>query len=250
MNILNKHFDVVIKEMQTFFDEVGLKADGEIFKNETRALKVEFDDGRSLYNLYIADIDGENVGEFALKSSYLFDESRAESDAVCVGIDFVDTARKALGAKAKTKASSTAVLPTASSSGAPNIDYLTTKLLANYTALKETYKAEVEKNGKFLYLDFSSRYFVPEIRKTLDAKNKRTIKKLIDMLTDVFARGDRAASTLVVSLLAAAIGTDAERFASATAHMQDCQPLVASVNNQISLIVKDKKFAKAMGFEK
>ena len=250
MNILdNRYYDNVIAEMTPFFEENGFKADGDIFKSDTKALKVEYNETKQLYNLLAADLEEGKVGEFSIITSYLFDDSQNAKDAAAVGIDFVDTARKAMGIKAKKKSvTGEADLPVATGS-AVNVSTLASKLLAHYPNLKETYRAETSAKGKFLYLDFFTRYFVPEIRATLDGGNKKATKKLIDTLINVFVTGDKAVSTLVVAVLAAAIGTNVDRFKAATAHMDECQPLITSVNQQIDLLIRNKKFAKAMNFK-
>ena len=43
---------------------------------------------------------------------------------------------------------------------------------------------------------------------------------------------------------------DDMRIYLATEKMENCQPLITSVNNEIAVLVKNKKFAKAVGFSK
>jgi hypothetical protein len=245
----NRYLDVIISEMQGFFEQNGFAESEGLFKNDKKALKIEYDEDKQIYNLLAADVSEGTVGEFAVISSYLFDDSQTKNDAVSVGIDFVDSARKALGVKnSGRRTSGGAELPTANSNTV-NVGTLTAKLLANYPELKETYKYEVEKKGKFLYLDFYTTYFVPRVRDTLDGGNKKATKKLIDMLCEIFTEGDRASVNLVIALLAAAIGTNGDRFKAATDKMEDCPHLVSSVNNEISVLVKNKKLQKALKFE-
>ena len=234
--------------MQSFLDENGFKSKDGVFVNDTKALKVEYDETSTLYKLLLADITENGIGEYTLCSSYLFDEHSNKSDAVAVGIDFVDEAKKALGIKTVRARASATELPSANSSGTINVDVLTAKLLANYPDLKDSYKAYVDEKGKFLPLDFGTTYFVPEIRKTLDQNNKKAVKKLLDMFADVFVHGDHASTNLTIALLSSAIGTNAERFKAMTDRLTDCPLLINSINQEIAELAKNKKLQKALKF--
>lgn len=244
----NRYYDAVIAEMSPFFEENGLKGDNGVFANDTKALKIEYDEARQVYNLLCADVTDGTAGEFSAISSFLFDDSQTEKDAASVGIDFIDSAKKVLGVKTKRKSiSGEADLPSASSETV-TVSVLVAKLLAVYPHLKDVYRDETAAKGKFLYLDFCTTYFLPEIRNTLDSGNKKAVKKLLDMLADIFVTGDKASSTLVTALLAAAVGKDEKRFALISEKLEDCPHLVTAVNNEILLLVKNKKFARAMKF--
>ncbi len=244
----NRYYGTVIGEMKGFFEENGFKSSGDVFSNDKLSVKIEYDEARQVYNLLIADVNDGAVGEYAVATSYLFDDSQLERDAESVGMDFVDTLKKRLGVTAKRRVSAQIDLPSANKGDAITISVLTSKLLAIYPALKETYKAEVEAKGKYLYIDFMSRYFVPEIRRTLEAGNKKATKKLVDMLTEMFVGGDNATSTAVVALLSSAIGKNEQRFTAAAEHMDECQSLVMSVNNMIPLLGKNKKLTSALKY--
>ncbi len=250
MNILdNRYYGKVIGEMNPFFEENGFKSSGDVFSNDRLSVKVEYDEARQVYNLLLAEIADGKTGEYAVATSYLFDDSQSERDAESVGMDFVDTLKKRLGVKSKRRTGAEVDLPTANKGDSVTVTTLTSKLLAIYPALKDTYKAEVDIKGKYLYLDFMSTYFVPEVRATLDSGNKKSVKKLVDMLTEMFVRGDNATSTAVVALLSAAIGKNEQRFIAATEHMSECMSLVMSINNMIPLLGKNKKLTKALKYE-
>ena len=246
----NRYYGSVIAEMQSFFEENGFKEKGDAFENEKLSVKIGYDEPKQIYLLSVAEKEDGNLGEYSVVSSYLFDDSQLERDAASVGIDFVDTLKKKLGIKEKRKAAASDIdLPTANKGAAVNITALTSKLLAVYPALKDTYKEEVEAKGKYLYLDFMTAYCVPEIRKTLDTANKKSVKKLIDMLIEMFVSGDNATSTAVVALLAAAIGKNEPRFMTATEHMSECTNLIVSINNMIPLLGKNKKLTAALKYQ-
>ncbi len=245
----NRYYGTVIEEMNPFFEENGFKAEGETFTNEKVSVKIEYDEGRQVYNLLSADIEDGKLGDYAIISSYLFDDGQLERDAVSVGMDFVDTLKKKLGVKAKRNVNASGIeLPTANKGDNVTVTTLTSKLLAVYPSVKDKYKEQVEVKGKYLYLDFMTAYFVPEIRATLEAGNKKATKKLIDMLLEMFVQGDNATSTAVVALLSAAIGKNEDRFKAAIEYMDECTNLVTSINNMISLLGKNKKFTQAMKY--
>ncbi len=245
----NRYYDKVVSEMQDFFDENGFKAQEDAFVSEQKAVSIKYNEEKQIYNLYLADIADGNIGEFALISSYLFDDTQTEKDALSVGIDFVDTLRSKLGIKVVRKSAAGDVdLPSAKKGDAVTINTLTTKILAIYPALKDVYKQEISEKGKYLYLDFLTTYAVPEIRKTLETANKKTVKKLIDSLTELFIHGDNDTSTVIVAILVSAIGKNEARFKAAAEHMESCSNLVASINNQISLLGKNKKFTAAVKY--
>ncbi len=244
----NRYYGTVIGEMTGFFEEQGFKANEDAFVNEKYSVKVEYDEIRQVYNLKMAEVSENGAGEYALITSYLFEDGQTERDAESVGIDFVDTLKKQLGIKA-TRKNYTVELPSANKGDSITVTTLTSKLLAIYPTLKDTYKAEVDAKGKYLYLDFMCTYFVPEIRRTLESGNKKTVKKLVDMLIEMFVGGDNPTSTMVVVLLAAAIGKNEERFNAATAHMDECIHLVTAVNNMIPLLGKDKKLTTAVKYQ-
>ena len=74
------------------------------------------------------------------------------------------------------------------------------------------------------------------------------MKKLIETLMEIFIHGDSDTSTVVVAILVSAIGKNEARFRAATEHMEKCSNLIASINNQISLLGKNKKFTAAVKY--
>ncbi len=246
----NIFYDVVIEEMQEFFSKNGFNETDGKFVNEKISVSIKYDEARKVYTLLKADLNQEGKADDETEiSAYLFDESHNKKDAQCVAIDFVDTLKKHLGIKSqRTNSANSVDLPTAAKGDAVTINTLTTKLLSVYPNLKETYKTETAEKGKFLYLDFYMTYFVPEIKKTLESSNKKSIKKLVDLLVNLFVTGDNATSTTVVALLTAAIGKNEARFKAAVEYMAECQNLVTCINYQITLLGTNKKFTEALKY--
>ena len=84
----NKYFDSVLAEMQEVINETNLSLDGNILKNDTKSVKIEYIEEKQLYTIAVADVDGDNVGEYKQISAWLFDDSQTAKDAAAVGIDF------------------------------------------------------------------------------------------------------------------------------------------------------------------
>lgn len=245
----NRHYGVIIEEMKPFLDENGFKEQDGAFISETKACKITYDETKQVYNLLAASVSEGSVGEYVTVTSYLFDENQTEKDAVSVAIDFTEELRALTGLKKKRIGGGETQLPSANASDVITVNTLVAKLLAIYPALKDVYKDETAKYGKFLYLDFCTTFVVPEVRRDLDENSKKAVKKLMDMFAELFVTGDKDTSTLVVVLLAAAIGKSEARFTAAADRLEDCPHLVTAVNNEIALLAKNKKFAKAMKFE-
>ena len=96
----NRYLDVVLGELAAFFEENGFKEQDGVYSNGTKAMKIEYDEAKSVYMLLVADVNEGEIGAYSTASSYLFTDEHTRKDAVSVGIDFLETARKAIGAKA------------------------------------------------------------------------------------------------------------------------------------------------------
>lgn len=206
-----KCYNAVIGEMQVLLDGQGFKAKDDIFVNEKTAVKVYYDESTKCFNLAVAPIVDESIGEFAVVANWLFDETQTEKDAAAVGVDFADTLRIQLGLKKSvTRGAAQVNLPVAEKGDEVNVLTLTQKLLAIFPEKKDVYKQSVADNGKYLYVDFIFGEFLPEIKKMLAnaGTNKKQIKKLFDMFTEIYVEGDGASADMVVSIIAAAIYKD------------------------------------------
>ena len=179
--------------MQPFFEEHAFQKIGDgIFQNENKSVKVNYDLERQMYTLAVADIEDGAVGEYTELNAWLFDDSQNAKDAVSVGIDFVGSLRKNMGIKIKRSASAANVeLPGISKSGSITVTGLAKKMLDFFPALKEEYKVHIAENGNFLYLNFFGEHLVPQVKGVLLSGNKKQVKKLFDLLKDLYVQGDK-----------------------------------------------------------
>ena len=244
----NRYYDELIKEMQPLFDEQKfvLAPDG-AFKNDSYAIKVEYDQERQMYMLNLADASLGDDAEYATVSSWLFDDSQNANDAASVGIDFSETLREKLGIKVTKKTVSKIDLPSkATKDGNITIEGFSKKLLDIYTPLKEAYKQHVSTYGNFLYLDFFTRSVAPLVKNALAQNNKKSVKKLYDALEDAYIHGDKDTTNATVAILATVCYKDdamkerIKNFLSENSHFS------SSVFSFISVLESNKKLQKAL----
>lgn len=241
----NKCRNAVISEMKSLLDSQGFVYENDYYKNETKAVKIDYDEVAKLYILSIANVVDGNIGEFSTASTWLFDENQTENDAKAVGVDFADTLRTAMGIKAS-RVSSNVALPTTEKGESINVLTLTQKLLAIFPQYKDDYKQEVADYGKFLYVDFLTSKFVPEIKDLISSKNKKQLKKLFDMLDEMYINGDSVTSDMVVILISSAVFGDSERIETAASFMEESKHMRTCVNEMLKELKSNKKLQIAV----
>ncbi len=245
----NKCLEAVLAEMKPLLDGQKFVADGEIYKSDTKAVQICFDEATKMFILKVADITEGESGEFAVLSSWLFEDDQTVKDAAAVGIDFADTLRKHLGLKKNTRdASVNIALPTVEKGDAVTITTLTQKLLAFFPEYKDDYKESIAKYGKFLYQDFFITKFVPSIKALLADKsaNKKQIKKLFDMLSELYVEGDGATVDQIVAIIAAVIYSNKEYIEIFKMHTDGNEHLQKSVEELLLILKSNKKLRIAI----
>lgn len=244
----NRYYDKVIEEMQPFFDEQGFKVleDGS-FKNDKKSVKVQYDEQRQMYTLSAADIEDGNIGEYSEINAWLFDDSQNAKDAMSVGVDFVGSLRKNMGIKIKRTASGNDIeLPSVSKGGSITITGFTKKMLDFFPVLKDDYKNHIAEYGNFLYLHFFGEYLVPQLKAVLSSGNKKQIKKLYDLLDDLYVKGDKDTVNTIVALLCAAAYKD-EYLNKTVCEMLDTDKhFLSSYQNFMPMLDKSKKLSAAL----
>lgn len=240
-----KYFDAIISEMKVLLDGQNFSLDGEIYKNEQKAVKIEYNEETKLFNLLVAEVNEGEVSEFSCINSWYFDETQNERDALAVGVDFADTLRGNLGLK-KERGAAKVELPVADKGDTATISALTQKLLAIFPQFKETYKESVAEYNKFLYLDFFTVNFVPAIKNLFETGTKKQLKKLFDMLSDMYNTGNGETTDAIVALVCAAIYNNekgAELFREHAAENKHMQTAVREFSN---VLAKSKKLQASL----
>lgn len=244
----NRYLENVISEMQPFFDENGFKLVDGVYKNDKKAAAIEYSDERQMYILKTADIAEDGSFELNEASSWLFDDSQNAKDAEAVGIDFTSTLRNELGIKHKrSAAAANAVdLPTASKDGTYNITAFTKKVLDVFPALKDDYKAHVAVYGNFLYLNFFGEKLVPQIKAVMLENNKKSVKKLFDVLENGYLQGDRDTVNTIVAVVAAACVNDDAVKTNVVAALGDNKHFIDALTQFIPVISSNKKLSATL----
>ena len=243
----NRYYDKVIEEMQPFFDEQGFKSEEDgSFKNDKKAVKVQYDESRQMYTLSAADIEDGNVGEYAEINAWLFDDSQNAKDASSVGIDFTASLRKSLGIKIKRAAGAEVELPSFSKGGSITVTGFAKKMLDFFPVLKDEYKSHIAENGNFLYLNFFGEHLVPQIKSVLTSGNKKQIKKLFDLLDDLYVKGDKDTVNTIVAVLCAAAYNDEKVTAAVKEMLENDKHFLSSFENFLPVLPKSKKLLAAL----
>lgn len=235
----------VISEMQVLLDGQKFTECEDYFKNENKAVKVNYNESAKQLELLVADVENGSVGEFSLADSWLFEEDQTAADATVAGTEFAETLRKQLGVKKEVKASNVA-LPTASGGAEEGISALTQKLLAVFPQYKETYRASVAADGHFYALKFYAAYFVPAITAYFEAENKKQQKKFVDMLAEMYVKTDSQTGDLIIAVTAAAIFNNERATAAFKEAGAEQQYIVKAVTDFCSLLNRDKKLREIL----
>ncbi len=245
----NKYYENVISEMQPFFDENGFnKSEDGSFKNDKKSVKISYDEEKQMYLLFVADLDDEkNIGEYAQLNAWLFDDSQNARDAESVGIDFVNSLRKALGVKVARRANTNGIdLPTASKSDSMDIGGFAKKMLDFFPELKEPYKEHIATFGNFLYLNFFGEALVPKVKELFTANNKKQIKKFYAVLEDAYVKGTSDTINVTIAVLVAS-AYDTEKVDTAIKEMlAENTHFLMSYNTFKTVFAKNKKLKAAL----
>ena len=243
----NHYFDSLIAEVKPLLDGQGFKDFGEgVYKNDKKAVKIAYDETAKMDRLFMADNEEGEEEEYSEITSWLFDETQNAKDAASVGMDFSETIREKLGVKIKRETSAQIDMPTFTKDGAYNITAFTKKVLDVFPSLKEPYKDSVAKYGNFLYIDFFSRYLVPEIKTVYKENNKKSVKKVTEIFQSAYTSGDRDVVNILVGVLSAAVYDDAAAKDNLFAALGENTHCIAAITNFIPNIVKNKKLKEAL----
>lgn len=217
------------------------------FKSEKGKIRIVY--ANSLISLLYTDVIAEEADTLDLKlaSQSLFDlDSIDEKDIKSVCNEFNDEIGEYFGTKKKAKPHGKANIPVSKAqakSGAMQYDAntLASRLTAPYPELKEPYKANLEKYGEFFGEEFFVEY-TPVIIETIRKNDKQQMKKLFNILNDIYENGSGDVQGLVAVTILGEMNNDPTLIANANEYM--CEELGKPV------LYINKYFATAAGQRK
>lgn len=245
LSVIEEQLQVIIEKNQFTKVEAG------VYKNEKISFAIKHNEEKKHLVLEVADVDDSgNTGEYSVASSWLFEEEDNLRDAESAGLDFLDTLKGKLGIRSvKTNRSGEISLPDKNSGNSKNIEAFCGKLLAVFPQYKDEYKAHVATYGTLLYIHFFADTFAVKTGELLDQNNKKQIKKLFDILADMYNVGDRSVQNSIVGIiLGGAVRGNSKRYETALSYMDNYTYLKTALVNIKSKVDSDKRFKEI--FEK
>lgn len=204
------------------------------FKGENKALKIEhFNNKISLHGV---SKEGEiNASDYSQLSLSLLDAESADAkDVKYVVNEFSDTLIECFGTKAQKPVKSklpTPVSKAAAKSGSVSYDpnTLANRFTAIYPELREEYKTNCEKYGQFLAEDFFMNHGTPIVLETIKENNPQKMKKLFNLLNDIYEDGTNETQSLIAVTILGAMNNDQEMLANCVDYM--CEDMTGPVIN-------------------
>ncbi len=172
------------------------------YKGENKALKIEhFNDRISLFG---AQKDGEIAeSDYSKLTTSLLDEERCDPKGVKYIVnEFSEILVETFGTKT-VKPTKTKLPPPVSKaavkSGAVSYDpnTLANRFTTVYPELREEYKANCDRYGQFLAEDFFINHGAPVVLETIRENNPQKMKKLFNLLNDIYEDGTNETQSLV-----------------------------------------------------
>lgn len=205
-----KNLKQIIDLMGGFTVEHGFKpVENEIghFKNETKDFLIEFNAGKRVFTLKIADIKDGETDDYTVASTWLYDDNHRDDDIKTIAKDFEEVLFKNMGlVRKKVNGIEEVQMPEKTITGqTPNIMGFTQKFLAYFPQYRDEYKQNVATYGEFLYLEFYKKAGVEKLAElSADVKNnKKALTKYINLLGDMFEDGDSNVGAVITSVIIA-----------------------------------------------
>lgn len=196
------------------------------YKGENKAAKIEFFNNK--VTLLGAKKEGEILAsDFSqLSVSLLEPEVANEKDVKYIVNEFGDTLVEIFGTKNQKPTKNKLPQPVskaAAKSGMVTYDpnTLANRFTAIYPELREEYKANCEKYGKFLPEDFFVNHGNAVVHATIRENNPTKMKKLFNLLNDIYEDGSNETQSIIAVTILGSLENDQEMLAACVDYMSD-----------------------------
>lgn len=224
------------------FRSVNTQSENEYaYTSEKGTIKIVYEDSKIL--LYSSDLSYEEAqeGDYKRMALSLIEEDSTAKDIKYIASDFAETINDTYADKKVVKKNNyktpKAVSKTAARSGSVSYD---TNTLANricgvYPELKDAYKENLEKYDEFLGEDFFVNHANKYIMDTLRANDPMMMKKLFNVLNDIYENGSNEVQDVVAVTILGEINNDQIILANCIDYMSDIMtPVVINVNKYLA----------------
>ena len=177
-------YNLIIDTIKPLLDNRKFKTidtdTGSYFTGENMAIRVTFDEDKSLFCLEQAGLDGEEVaGEWKTLSSWLFESSSKPQEAKSIANDFEDSLREALGIKPTVQKKSGFQMPDKGNPGdVPGVKALTNRFLTIFPQFKGEYEKCLTESGSFLYVEFYETVGAQHLKQLLKRQRQKKTEQI------------------------------------------------------------------------
>jgi len=240
----NNALELILKGISPALAEAGFKAikrsepDAALFGGEAGTLRIKYEDERVA--LEFCEAPPEDAMEFDRLSLALLELDRAtERDCKYISDDFAEEIAKKFRKRragqpvAAGKKPPKSVSKAAIKRGEAYYDALSfgNSFTGIYPELRALYKENYEKHGEFLAEDFFQPAGNEAVMKTIRGNDKVQMKRLFNLLNDVYENGVNEVQSLVAVTILGELNNDAVLLAHCADYMShDLAPVVIRVN--------------------
>lgn len=196
------------------------------YKGENKAAKIEYFNNK--ITLFGARKEGEILAsDFSqLSVSLLEPEVANDKDVKFIVNEFGETLVETFGTSTQKPVKSKLPQPVskaAAKSGTVTYDAntLANRFTAIYPELRDEYKANCEKYGKFLPEDFFVNHGNAAVHATIKENNPTKMKKLFNLLNDIYEDGSNEVQSIIAVTILGSLNNDQEMLAACVDYMSD-----------------------------
>ncbi len=199
------------------------------YKGEKGSLRILFNENKIRLLTGAPDATSEDDSDYTLMASFLlildeYDEKDVKSLANEIGENLLEAySPKQLAKKQQNIKAQPTVSRSQVKSGAMFYDpaTLAIKLAAIYPELKDEYKKHIEKYDEFLCEDFFMNNVNPRVYETIATNNPQKMRKLFNILNDVYEDGSNEVQDVIVVTMLASYDCTPETHETILNHISD-----------------------------